>query len=374
MTVLHRTSCALGVALISALAVETVAAADVPVTIRNFVRAETDYYFGKQQLGKLHHNRVMADIDDQSVVRMNRDTLYSAGVFDLDAGPVTVTLPDAGKRFMSLQVISQDHYTIEVAYAPGRFTYSRDQIGTRYVGFLVRTLANPEDETDLKAANATQDGVQVQQASIGTFEVPSWDLVSQTKIRNAVSSLATGVGKMKAKFAAFTARMRPLAGKLFPLAGQMSGLAALREPKPFVMFGTKEEVDPVAHFVGTALGWGGNPPSAAVYESFFPAKNDGQIVHILTLKDVPVDGFWSVSVYNADGFFQKNDLNAYSVNNLTANTNSDGGVTIQFGGCKTDALNCLPISKGWNYTVRLYRPRNEILDGSWTLPETQTLN
>jgi hypothetical protein len=45
------------------------------------------------------------------VIRMNRDTLYSLSVFDLDAGPVTVTLPNSGQRFMSMQVIDEDHYT-----------------------------------------------------------------------------------------------------------------------------------------------------------------------------------------------------------------------------------------------------------------------
>ena len=44
---------------------------------------------------------------------MNRDTLYSAAVFDLDAGPVSITLPDAGRRFLSMQVINEDHYTIQ---------------------------------------------------------------------------------------------------------------------------------------------------------------------------------------------------------------------------------------------------------------------
>jgi hypothetical protein len=46
--------------------------------------------------------------------RTNRDTLYSFAIFDLDAAPVTITLPNAGKRFMSMQGISQDHDTIEV--------------------------------------------------------------------------------------------------------------------------------------------------------------------------------------------------------------------------------------------------------------------
>jgi hypothetical protein len=137
------------------------------------------------------------------------------------------------------------------------------------------------------------------------------------------------------------------------------------------MFGTKSEVDPVAHLIGTAIGWGGNPPYAATYLSFYPKANSGKTVHKLTLKDVPVDGFWSISVYNAKGFFEKNGLNAYSLNNLTAKPNADGSFTIQFGGCRRDTPNCLPIMKGWNYTVRLYRPRKEILEGSWKLPEAQ---
>jgi hypothetical protein len=32
---------------------------------------------------------------------------------------------------------------------------------------------------------------------------------------------------------------------------------------------------------------------------------------------------------------------------------------------------CIPFTPGWNYTVRLYRPRKEILDGSWKFPEPQ---
>jgi hypothetical protein len=64
----------------------------------------------------------------------------------------------------------------------------------------------------------------------------------------------------------------------------------------------------------------------------------------------------SISVYNRDGFFESNDRNAYSVNNITAAANADGSITVHFGGCADDRPNCLPIMEGWNYTVRMYRP------------------
>ena len=57
-----------------------------------------------------------------------------------------------------------------------------------------------------------------------------------------------------------------------------------------------------------------------------------------------------------------------SVNNLTAIRDADGSVTVHFGGCGDGRPNCLPIMDGWNYLVRLYRPRPEILDGTWTFP------
>jgi hypothetical protein len=89
------------------------------------------------------------------------------------------------------------------------------------------------------------------------------------------------------------------------------------------------------------------------------------------VKDVPVDGFWSVSVYNAAGYYQPNKLNAYTLNSITAKKGDDGTVAVQFGGCNSKVANCLPIVKGWNYMVRLYRPRAEILDGRWTFPKAK---
>jgi hypothetical protein len=70
--------------------------------------------------------------------------------------------------------------------------------------------------------------------------------------------------------------------------------------------------------IGAASAWGGNPETEALYLNVVPAKNDGTTVYSLSVKDVPVDGFWSVSVYNAEGYYEPNQHDAYSLNSITA--------------------------------------------------------
>jgi hypothetical protein len=155
----------------------------IRVTPDNFCRAETDLYFTnfvkEGGFGKFVHNRAPTPLDQQKVVRMNRDTLYSSAVFDLDAGPVTITMPDAGSRFMSLQIWDEDEYCPLVAYGAGTHELTREGIGTRFAAVAVRTLVDPGNPGDMKQAHALQDAIRVTQSSPGTFEVPNWDPVSQ---------------------------------------------------------------------------------------------------------------------------------------------------------------------------------------------------
>jgi hypothetical protein len=318
-------------------------AGTVPVTPDNFVRAESDLYLSNVVkdggLGKFVHRREPAAIDNQTVIRLNRDTLYSAAVFDLDAGPVTITLPEVGQRFVSMQVIDEDQYTPQVAYGAGSHTLSKEKIGTRYVIVAIRTLVNPADPKDVAAVHALQDAIRVEQpGGPGKFEVPAWDQASQKTVREALLVLASTLPDTKR------------------------------------MFGPKEAVDPVRRLIGAASAWGGNPETDALYLNVTPPQNDGKTVYRLDVKDVPVDGFWSISLYNAQGYYQPNPYNAYSLNNITAQKAADGSVTVQFGGCDGKVVNCLPTMPGWNYMVRLYRPRSEILSGGWTFPEAQPVN
>ena len=314
----------------------------IPVTPENFPRAETDLYFSnfvkEGAFGKFMHNRTPTPIDQQKVVRMNRDTLYSDAVFDLDAGPVTITLPDSGKRFMSMQIVNEDQYTPMVVYGKGSYTLSKDKIGTRYVAALIRTLADPNSPQDLDEVHKLQDSINVSQKSVGTVEMPKWDKASQDKVREALIALGSTMHDFNNSF------------------------------------GTKQQVNPIMYLIGSAIGWGGNPDKEAKYVNMNVPNNDGKQVYKLTVKDVPVDGFWSISVYNAKGYFEPNTYNAYSVNNITAQKNPDKSVTVQFGGCDGKIPNCIPVTPGWNATIRMYRPRPEILSGKWKFPEVQPVS
>ena len=228
-------------------------------------------------IGKFVHRREPARIDNQTVIRLNRDTLYSSAVFDLDAGPVTIALPDAGKRFMSMQVINEDHYAPEVVYGKGSYTLTKEKAGTRYIAIAIRTLVNPTDPKDVEQVRALQDKIEVHQKAAGSFEKPNWDQASQKKIRDALLVLASTTSGFKGAF------------------------------------GPKGQVDPVRHLIGTAAGWGGNPDKDATYLSVTPDKNDGNTFYKLSVKEVPVDAFWSISVYNAEGYFEKNAYDAYTL-------------------------------------------------------------
>ncbi len=305
----------------------------------NYVRAETDMQFRGyadrfRAFGKFAHGRKHYPIDNQVTQSGNRDTIYSFGVFDLSKSPLTVTLPETNGRYMSLMLISEDHDIYPAYYAPGTWTFTQEEIGTRYIMLGIRTFADPNSEADMKEAHALQDRVVTKQKDKGDLSgVAQWNEKQMLALRKSYNELGS----------------------------------TLSDSSGF--FGVKCDRSYLMNAMGVAVGWGGMQKRDALYLPVQVPKNDGKTPYVLNVpKDVPVDGFWSVTVYNKDRFMVKNDHNAYSFNNVTAKKNADGSVTIRFGG-DPKAPNYLPIVPGWVYIVRLYRPHKEILDGSWKFPE-----
>jgi hypothetical protein len=322
-------------ALLACLAATPVLAQE-SVTVDNFKRAETHFYMALRAeagcFAVLCHDRAPTPVEAQDIIRLNRDTPYSQGVFDLTT-PLTITMPDPGDRFQSIMVINEDHYIKKVSYGAATFTLTQEDMGSRYVYIGVRTFMDPGDPTDMAEGQALQDAIQVEQADPGSLDLPDWNQEQRAGLHDALLEVSRFM------------------------------------PDSRNALGDVDEVDPVRHLLATSFGWAGNRQEDALYVLGAPDVADGQKAYVMTVPEVPVDGFWSLTVYNADGFYEAPE-EAISVNNVTAKTNDDGSVTIHFGGDPA-ADNYLRIMPGWNYTVRLYRPRPEILDGSWVFPSLQ---
>ena len=307
------------------------------VNVDNFTHAETDMQMSRivkasGGVNRWSQNREPTPLDKQNVIRMNRDTLYSFAVVDISKG-ATLTLPEADGRYMTTMVVNNDGYINKIYEGGGTHQLTLEEFDTPYVVLAVRTLVDASDPADVKAANALQDKMKITAASANPFTLPPYDMDSYQATYKPILELSKGV------------------------------------PNTRKMFGNRQDVEPVRFLLGSAFGWGGLPAEEAYYLNVNPELPVGE--YQITVKDVPVDAFWSISMYNEEGYFQKNDFDAYSVNNISGTPNADGSFTINFGGCADKRVNCLPLTKGWNYIVRLYQPRAEILEGQWTFPKPQ---
>jgi len=227
--------------------------AAVLVNVDNFARAESNRMLAGllagSSLNAWSHFRKPAPLDDQKVIRMNRDTLYSACVADISKG-ATLTVPERDGRYLSVMIVNQDHYINNVFHEPGDYELTVDEFDTPYVLVAVRTLVNAADPDDVDVVNALQDQLKLTTASERPFVLPDYDTASFDATRQALLALARGLGGFDKAF------------------------------------GRKESVNPVRHLIGTAAGWGGLPEREATYLNVDPGLPVGE--YSLTVKDVPV--------------------------------------------------------------------------------------
>lgn len=304
----------------------------IAVNVDNFARAESDrmFDFVLRDSGGTNRwviNRQPTPLDHQPIIRQNRDTLYSAVIADASQG-LEVTIPETHGRYASVMVINQDHYVPCILHRAGTHSLSAVDIGTPFAMIGVRILADPTAPEDITVVNDLQERFAVTAGSERPFTHPHYDEASLASTRQHLVALSLGIGDYRGAF------------------------------------GNVETVDPVRHLLGSASGWGGFPESEAMYLNVDPGLPVGN--YELTVSDVPVDAFWSVTVYNKDGYMEPNERGVVSVNSVTADPNADGSVTVRFGG--GDLPNTIPIHEHWNYMVRLYRPRAEALSRAWMFP------
>ncbi|AUF82666.1 DUF1254/DUF1214 domain-containing protein [Tetraselmis virus 1] len=303
------------------------------VTLKNFPRAESDRYFNtfSRKAGGVDRFYHFKDFDANNiVVRMNCDTLYSFAVIDTSK-QVIVHKPDTGYRYCNMMVVDQDHYIVMCNDGEGNFVFEPKNT-TRYLLVAFRILLKTRSKKEFKEVHAIQNELKITTTkSSDKFPVlPTWDMPSYELTKHKIG-----------KFLTSTFNSKGGAGK-------------------------RGCVDTKKHLVATLTGWGALPERYAYYEIKIPAHNDGSVQYKLSVKDVPVEAFWSITIYDSDGMIQPNK-GPFSLNCFTAKP--DNGVyTINFTN-DTSKKNRLAIYPGWNYTVRMYRPDKSILSGDWMFPE-----
>ena len=306
------------------------------VTPESYIRAETDIAFADFQRrsgGQINTNafiRTPTTLEDQPVIRMNRDTLYGSAVVDTQGG-ATITVPEATDgRYISVLVIDNDHYAPAVFYEPGVHQLPDD---TRYVALLTRVqLLDAADPADVAAANALQDRFVIEASSAEPFPQPQWDVETMLELRR----------QYEPEFKAFD------------------------QFEPDWM-GPRGTVNEETRHLAAAGAWGLFPEEDAVYINY-AGPDDPDACYTATYQTPVTDAFWSITVYGADGFM-KSDDNVINDRNVTPN--ADGTFTAYFGpeAACGDRPNRVDISEGWNFLMRIYRPGPEVLSREYTLPE-----
>jgi hypothetical protein len=304
------------------------------VTPDTYIRAESDRQFGVVAnmaggVNRLFHFRRPTPLDQQNVVRMNRDTLYSMGVVDTSGG-ATITVPELPEgRYVSVYLADNDHYCPFVIYTAGTHELPTD---TKYLGIGVRIqVFDPADADEVALVNRLQDQFVVKANSGDPLPEFHWDMAS---------------------LEALTARYEKESAQYGSWAGMM---------------GPRGKVDEKTRHIAAAAAWGLFPEWDATYLNY-SGGHDPAICHKATYPVPENAAFWSITVYGNDGFM-KSDNNI--VNSSNAVLNADGTFTVHFGSKEAcgDVPNRLDASEGWNFLMRVYRPGQSVLDGSYTLPE-----
>ncbi len=306
----------------------------VIVNEKNYPLIETHRQMGITQknaggVNKFEHKRAVPPTDNQPVIRMNRDTLYSMAIVDASKG-ATITLPDTGGRYISLMYLDENHRVYDMVYEPKEYEIPAH---TPHMYALVRIGIKSGDEKDLAEIHKIQDQIKLEAKSTTPFEPISFDKESYDQTHHGILK----------KFAE-------------------SGLLDTEK-----MFGTEDYVDPDRYLMGTAIGWGGATWKDNIYQ--FSKFFEGFEGRSTTFQDPKnTGGFWSVTVYDKDGFMFDDVAN---INSETAIKNDDGSYTVHFG-CE-GKVNNIPIKNktgSWNAAMRHYTPSQAVIDGKIVPMET----
>lgn len=306
----------------------------VTVTPDEYIRAEVDGRLAvfQERAGGVNAFYLIArpvPTDEQPVVRMNRDTLYGGGVVDTGSGARVFVPESPDGRYVSLFVIDNDHYVVDVFHQQGWHDLASD---TRYCCVIPRVeLRDRTNEDEVAHVTEVLRRFAIDAASAEPFAPPEWDWESMLALR----------AQYETEFRTYT-------------------------QYPSGWMGRRGETDESARHLGVAGAWGLFPETEAVYINY-TGPADATRPYVATYQVPEYDAFWSIAVYGDDAFFHSDNA---TLSSATTTLNDDATFTVYFGSAEQlgDMPNRVDISDGWSMLFRVYQPGASVLERRYVLP------
>jgi hypothetical protein len=405
------------------------------VSRKHFTNIEAGKMFARGPMNTFLHARTFPPATFRGATHANFDTLYSVGWLDLTKEPVVISVPDTHGRYYLLQLL--DMWTDSFAgvgkrttgTGPGDFAVvgpgwqgelpqglQRINAPTPFVWVIGRTRTDGPQDYD--TVHKVQDGYKMTLLSqwgkppqpITVKIDPSVDMktppVKQVEQMTPDFYFVYAAELLKVNGQHLTdqptlARIKRLgieAGQSFDPAkvdpvirqalqtASAAGQKAIKAEWPRVgrtangwVMNTDSGVYGANYIKRAAVAMfeiGMNLPEDSIYPDTAATPLDGRnnyVIHFAKGALPPVDEFWSVTVYDLQGFTVPNPTDRYTLgdrSNLKPNADGSVDIYLQNESPGTDRnANWLPVpSQPFSLHARLYSPRPAAIDGTWAMP------
>ncbi|MCZ6703464.1 MAG: DUF1214 domain-containing protein [Ignavibacteria bacterium] len=315
---------------------------DFGFTPETYAQAESysfmENFIGRSGINKFFHFKTLSKMEDHWVVSPNNDVLYSLCVVDA-TGDFTLIIPDikGDDRLVSVQIIDGNHFTPKHFYGSGEYNFPKGTFNTPQIVVGVRVEVNGTNPKDIEyIVNEVQPKFEII-AKSAENHIPKIDKEAMVKLRKA---------------------LLPYYEKLPNTFGGMTKNAS-------------EVKDEWYRMLCTAGAWGLSEDEHAMYAIYAPGLKADKC-YKATYQVPPQDGFWSITMYDANKYLVSNDRNI--INKYNVKYNEDGTFTVYFGSKEQcgDVSNRLDIVDGWNFLMRAYKADVEAFK-KYKMPEVEVV-
>lgn len=291
-----------------------------------YIQSESRSFFhdflARAPINRFFHFRGLTRAADRWVVSPNLDTIYSVAIVNVRNGMVLM-LPEVGARFLSVQVVTEDHLTPFYRYGGGRHEFFSPDFDTDFVAVGVRIGTDGTAEDVRRIVEELQPQYLIEGAALESDLAPV---------------------------------DRPLLERV--RAALMPGYSALPNTFGIMQKRAIDVTDWEAFTYATAGAWGLSADENAMYAIGGPPRATGGACYVATFPPIPAEAFFSVTAYGPEKYLMTDQDNVVGSQH-GIRLEPDGSFRVAFGAerCRALAPNFLATPQdGWSILIRAYRP------------------